>query len=311
MKKFMTFLIIFTSIIFISFSYLFLTKPKNMPFIGHFFDKVFYGSLYYLTKPDSSYIYKKHEGLDLKVHVFVPDNPKTDSSLLLFHGGGWAFGSSYSLFKICKDLSDNGITCFSAEYRLSLKHSSKVQDSMSDAREVYNWISENSEKLNINKEKIVVGGGSSGGHLAASLAMIPDDSGSTVDNISALVFFNPAINTTFFDNGYELPENIGERRKKFWLYLKRLFDGKSVELSPSNWIKEDLPPSIIFHGKNDRTIPLPIIEEFTKHMKEKGNEIKLLTWEGKGHQFYRWDKESYNEVINELLSFLKEQTFNF
>ncbi|SVC23547.1 uncharacterized protein METZ01_LOCUS276401, partial [marine metagenome] len=52
MKKFMTFFIIFASIIFLSFSYLFITKPKNMPFIGHFFDKVFYGSLYYLTKPD-------------------------------------------------------------------------------------------------------------------------------------------------------------------------------------------------------------------------------------------------------------------
>ena len=219
-QKSMMILIIFTSIIFLSFSYLFITKPMNMPFIGHFFDKVFYGSLYYLTKPDSSYIYKKHEGLDLKVHVFVPDNPKTDSSLLLFHGGGWAFGSSYSLFKICKDLSDNGITCFSAEYRLSLKHSSKVQDSMSDARDVYDWISENSERLNINKEKIIVGGGSSGGHLAASLAMIPDDSGSTVDNIHAFVFFNPVINTTFFDNGYELPENMGKKKKVLALFEK-------------------------------------------------------------------------------------------
>jgi dipeptidyl aminopeptidase/acylaminoacyl peptidase len=91
--------------------------------------------------------------------------------------------------------------------------------------------------------------------------------------------------------------------------LKRLFDGKSVELSPSNWIKTNLPPSIIFHGKNDKTIPLPIVEEFARNMEEKGNAVKLLIWEGKGHQFYRWDKESYSEVMDELFLFLKEQFY--
>jgi len=223
---------------------------------------------------------------------------------LLFHGGGWAFGSSYSLFKMCRDISNEGILCISADYQLALKHNSKVTDSMNDARDAFDWIIDNSSELNIDKNNIFVGGGSSGGHLAASLAMIPNEKGETYKNIKAMIFFNPALNTSFFDR--ELPSNINDRRKDLWLYVQKLFEGKSNELSPSNYIKEGLPPSIIFHGKSDRTVPINIVEEFTKEMTKKGNSIKLLKWDNKGHQFYRWDKEAYPQVMNQLIKFIKD-----
>lgn len=304
MKKSMIFLIFTLSFLFISFSYLYLTKPKQMPFMGHFFDKVFYGSLYYLNLPDKSYTYKKTRNSNLKLHIFNPKKPISNSSILLFHGGGWAFGSSYSLFKMCRDISNEGILCISADYQLALKHNSKVTDSMNDARDAFDWMIDNSSKLNIDKNNIFVGGGSSGGHLAASLAMIPNEKGETYKNIKAMIFFNPALNTSFFDR--ELPNNINDRRKDLWLYIQKLFEGKSNELSPSNYIKEGLPPSIIFHGKSDRTVPINIVEEFTNEMTKKGNSIKLLKWDNKGHQFYRWDKEAYPQVMNQLIKFIKD-----
>ena len=307
MKKTMITLLVLAISLAILFSYLALTKPKQMPFIGHFFDKVVYGSLYYFNKPDEAHIYASRGKIKLKLFVFNPLEKKSESSVLLFHGGGWAFGSSYSLFKICRDISNKGITCISADYRLALKHNSKVKDSMIDARDAYEWIIENAELLNIDKDHVMVGGGSSGGHLAASLAMIPDENNEVIRDIKALIFFNPAINTTFFDSGFELPKNTSERRVKFWFYLKKLFEGKSIELSPSNYVSENLPPSIIFHGTNDKTIPISIIEDFTNDMKSKGNDIILSKWEDKGHQFYRWDKEVYPLVIDEVINFIKEK----
>ena len=88
--------------------------------------------------------------------------------------------------------------------------------------------------------------------------------------------------------------------------MKKLFEGKSIELSPSNYVSENLPPSIIFHGTNDKTIPISIIEDFTNDMKSKGNDITLSKWEDKGHQFYRWDKEVYPDVIKEVVKFIKD-----
>ena len=304
MKIFFTILLIFVTLIILLFSYLFLTKPTRMPFIGHFFDKVGYGSLYYLDRPNKSLIYSKKNNVNLKLHFFEPSQKKSKSTLLLFHGGAWAFGSSYSLFKICKDISDQGITCISADYRIALKHNTKVRDSMDDARDAYQWIISNAKILDIDKENIIVGGGSSGGQLAASLAMIPDDNNQIIEKIKGLVLLNPAINTSLLDR--EIPENIEERRKKLWLFVKKLFDGNFEKFSPSNYIKEGLPPSIIFHGKLDKTIPIEIIEKFSNAMVEKGNVVNLLKWDNKGHQFYRWDKEAYPEVISELIKFIKE-----
>lgn len=306
MKKIMLIFLALIVLIILFLGYLFFTKPKQMPLIGHFFDKVVYGSLYYFNKPDLNYIYATKDGVKLKLYIFNPDEKDTKSSVLLFHGGGWAFGSSYSLFKICRDISKNGITCISADYRLALKHNSKVKDSMEDARDAYKWIYDNSDVLNIDRDNIMVGGGSSGGHLAASLAMIPYDDNNVFTDIKALIFFNPAINTTFFDNGFELPNDTSDRRIKFWFFLKKLFEGRSIEFSPSNYVTENLPPSIIFHGTNDKTIPISIVEEFTAEMKSKGNKIKLSKWKDKGHQFYRWDKEVYPAVINEVVDFIKE-----
>ena len=175
---------------------------------------------------------------------------------------------------------------------------------MDDARDAYQWIISNAKILDIDKENIIVGGGSSGGQLAASLAMIPDDNNQIIEKIKGLVLLNPALNTSLLDR--EIPENIEERRKKLWLFVKKLFDGNFEKFSTSNYIREGLPPSIIFHGKLDKTIPIEIIEKFSNDMIDKGNMVKFLKWDNKGHQFYRWDKEAYPEVISELIKFIKE-----
>ena len=86
--------------------------------------------------------------------------------------------------------------------------------------------------------------GSSGGQLAASLAMIPDENNKTIEKIKGLVLLNPALNTSVLDR--EIPDNIEERRKKLWLFVKKLFDSNFEKFSPSNYIRKDLPPSIIY-----------------------------------------------------------------
>ena len=302
----MKFLLLFLLLPALIAGYLFITKPKNMPFLGHFADKILYGSLYYIDKPDISYTYAKRDNVNLKLHFFIPKKSEIKSSVLLFHGGGWAFGSSYSLFKICKNLAKEGILCASADYRLGLKHNTKVKDSMLDSADAYEWMVKNSEKFNISKDDIMVGGASSGGQLAASLAMIPNKENKTYDKIKAMIFFNPALNTSFLN--VEIPENIDERRKKLWLYVRKLFEGKAEALSPSNFIQSGLPPSIIFHGEKDKTIPIFLIDDFTKEMKDKGNQVDFFRWKDNGHQFFRWDKKAYPEVMEKLILFIKQQS---
>ena len=97
----------------------------------------------------------------------------------------------------------------------------KLKDSMLDSADAYEWMVKNSEKFNISKDDIMVGGASSGGQLAASLAMIPNKENKTYDKIKAMIFFNPALNTSFLN--VEIPANIDDRRKKLWLYVRKAF----------------------------------------------------------------------------------------
>ena len=83
MKIFFTILLIFITLIILFFSYLFFTKPPRMPFIGHFFDKVGYGSLYYLDKPNRSLIYSKKNNINLKLH-FLNHHKKNQNQLFYF-----------------------------------------------------------------------------------------------------------------------------------------------------------------------------------------------------------------------------------
>ena len=48
--------------------------------------------------------------------------------------------------------------------------------------------------------------------------MIPDENNKTIEKIKGLVLLNPALNTSILDR--EIPDNIEERRKKLWLFVK-------------------------------------------------------------------------------------------
>ena len=84
MKKTMITLLVLAISLAILFSYLALTKPKQMPFIGHFFDKVVYGSLYYFNKPDEAHIYASRGKIKLKLFVFNPLEKKSGLDFFYF-----------------------------------------------------------------------------------------------------------------------------------------------------------------------------------------------------------------------------------
>ena len=114
--------------------------------------------------------------------------------------------------------------------------------SMSDARDINGYL-ENSRKIKKSIKTII--GGSSGGHLAASLVMVPYDDNKIIENIRALIFFNPTLNTTFLiaDLSYQKILVKEERNSGFF---KKLFEGRSIELSPSSYVRENLPLQLSF-----------------------------------------------------------------
>jgi alpha-beta hydrolase superfamily lysophospholipase len=67
-------------------------------------------------------------------------------------------------------------------------------------------------------------------------------------------------------------------------------------------VKKGTPPTIIFHGKADTTVPYATVEKFTEVMKAAGSRCELIGYEGQPHGFF--NKAKYAETLAAADAFL-------
>ena len=97
--------------------------------------------------------------------------------------------------------------------------------------------------------------------------------------------------------------------------LKRLaerFPKDPRKISPFQHICSNLPPTIIFHGTDDTTVPYEQAQRFTKAMHEASNICDLCAYEGKGHGFFnhgRADGSDYEQTVAQMDDFLVQRGY--
>jgi acetyl esterase len=233
--------------------------------------------------------YKTVNNTQLKLWIFSPKSQQTTNGLpaiVFFFGGGWSSGSPEQFAEQCKYLAGRGMVAITADYRVRTRQNAKPFQCVADARSAIRWVRANATKLGVDPNRIAAGGGSAGGHLAASTAFITEFDEPTEDkNISAtpnaLVLFNPALVLAPLD-GYKFDASgarVSEDR----------FGAKPEKISPAHHVKKDAPPAIIFHGKADTTVPYATAEAFTTEMKKAGNRCELVGFDGAPHGFFNRD----------------------
>jgi acetyl esterase/lipase len=227
--------------------------------------------------------------------MFLPDDHKpTDgrSAIVFFFGGGWNSGSPSQFYPHCEYLAKRGMVAMSAEYRVKSRNETSPRECVMDGKSAVRWIRRHADEWGIAPDKIVAGGGSAGGHVAAATGTLPglnepgeDDGVSCIPN--ALVLFNPV-----FDNG---PEGYGHSRvADYW-----------EEFSPMHNINPKTPPTIVFLGTKDSLIPVATAERYREIMGNKGIQCDLHLYENQPHGFFNYgNKEFYRQTVEEMDRFL-------
>ncbi|MGZ0131998.1 alpha/beta hydrolase [Priestia megaterium] len=107
----------------------------------------------------------------LTIRVYEPEGTGPFPALVYYHGGGWVLGSLDTHDSICRSYA-NKTNCIvvSVDYRLAPE--SKFPAAVNDAYDALDWISAHASQLNINSNKIAVGGDSAGGNLAAIVSIL-------------------------------------------------------------------------------------------------------------------------------------------
>jgi predicted acyl esterase/acetyl esterase/lipase len=251
-------------------------------------------------EPDEKRIYKKIDDRELEMHLFYPDghNPADDrrSAFLFIHGGGWAGGEPLRFYSFAKHFAGLGMVTASIQYRLWDRSGkgNTVFDCVKDGRSAVRYLRENADVLGIDPDKIVIAGGSAGGHVAVSTALF-DEVNESTDNLEIscrpdlMVLLNPVIDTS--EAGYG-KARIGERWK---------------ELSPVHHVKPGLPPAIIFHATGDQVVPYAGAKVFHESSLALGNESELVDYEGGWHGYFIFDLKLYDAVISRTENFLRSR----
>jgi sialate O-acetylesterase len=257
-------------------------------------------------KPDSTVVYKTNDNKKLSLHIFNPEGHQiTDHVpvIVFFFGGGWTSGTPKQFYEQSRYFSQKGIVAISAEYRVHNKHNTTPFDAVSDAKSAIRWVRKHAKELGINPNKIVAAGGSAGGHVAACTGVIEgyeeeneDLSFSSKPNL--MILYNPVLDTT--EKGYGMAK-VGEERK--------------TDISPNHHINKGIVPTLVFHGKADKTVPFENAERFNVLMNSAGNTCQLESYEGKDHGFFngpffrakKADKIVYAELMKKSYAFVNTQ----
>ncbi|CAN7669412.1 alpha/beta hydrolase [Pararhizobium sp. LjRoot235] len=95
-------------------------------------------------------------------------------ALLYLHGGGWVIGAPETHEDICRSLANAvGAVVVSPDYRLAPDH--PFPEALGDCARALVWMKDQSDILGIDPARIIVGGDSAGGNLAAVIALLARD----------------------------------------------------------------------------------------------------------------------------------------
>jgi acetyl esterase/lipase len=232
-------------------------------------------------------VYREVNGVKLNAYIFTPPNHRAldhRPAVLFFFGGGWKGGSPGQFLPQSLYLAQRGMVAIPCDYRVLSRHGVLPQDCLRDAKAAIRWARANAARLGIDPDRIVAGGESAGGHLAAAVALVPGfedgDHPEASSMPNALALFNPAVVLSPVEGhpGLLSDEKIADIRARA--------DGRPQEISPYHFVRAGLPPSILFHGTKDEAVPFPTVELFAKAMTSAGNRCELKAYEGQPHGFF-------------------------
>ena len=223
--------------------------------------------------------YGNPDNKDQRLWIFNPLNVEPDElrpCVFFIHGGSWG-GHPRSLAAQCAYLQRRGYSTVSIHFGAPTGGRTP-HDSLRDARRAYRWVVEHGRKHHIDPDRMVVSGGSAGGHLALSLSTIALVDDPVIENLpKGYVLFNPVIDLV---DGWS-----GGRAK----CEKAKIDPRSF--SPAHHVRAGLPPTLVLSGSNDRLITPAQIKAFQERMNESGNRCDFIEYPGAGHGFFNYGRE--------------------
>jgi acetyl esterase len=213
------------------------------------------------------------------------------SCLVFFHGGGWVIGDLDSHDVVCRKLAHEGeLIVISVDYRLAPEH--KFPAAAEDAIAATKWVADHATQLDIDASRLMIGGDSAGGNLAAVVALAARDGDGP--KIAGQVLIYPATDFAMTHPSHSEPETsiLLTHSVIRWFcnhYLNGPGDIDNWKASPARAkTLAALPPAYVLTAGAD---PLRDEgDEYAKRLQEAGVPVTYRHFPGQFHGFFTMGK---------------------
>ena len=211
-------------------------------------------------------------------------------AIIVVHGGGWTSGDKWTMAGYCRDLAKLGFVVINVNYRLAPRHRFPAQ--VDDIRAALLWTVDQADRFDIDTERIGLFGYSAGGHLAALIGVLGDESPSDV---------SPTSDWPPEDPRWERLPRVravcaGGPPCEFRdlpphnTLLAYFLGGSRAELpdiyraaSPPSFASADDPPTLIIHGERDFIVPIASSQALFEALREQGADCRMECLPNQGH----------------------------
>ena len=228
----------------------------------------------------------KGGGRPLLLDLYSPTNKqgKPRAGLIFIHGGAWRGGkrSDYHYYGV--KFAEKGYEVATIEYRLLREagYPAAVEDSKCAVR----WMRANAAELGVDPDRIGVAGGSAGGHLAMMVGYSSDVKDLEGDGGHSDVSSRPqAVVNLYGPTDLTTPFGIASPLVRDFLNGRSYDDARELysQASPMTHLTRDDPPTLIFHGTIDDTVPIAQADRLAERLAELGVPFRYDRLEGWPH----------------------------
>jgi acetyl esterase/lipase len=195
----------------------------------------------------------------MEIHVYKPSVRKGDGAVIIFTGGAYARRAPHEAEPYALEINRMGLWAFVVDYSVAPERFPTPFDEGIEALR-FARASEG-----VDPKKVAVMGSSAGGHLAAMLSTMCDES----DRPNAQILCYPVTDGESHRGSYEnlLGENI---------------EGAS-EVNPIKRADESTPPTFIWHTSSDPSVDVKGTYRYATRLSELGVPVEMHIYPVGGH----------------------------
>lgn len=230
------------------------------------------------TKPDipddileiKNIEYKKVDTVSLQLDMYKSkDLQKPAPAMIFIHGGAWKSGKRSDYVSYLVKYAKKGFVTITVSYRLA--QVAKFPAAVQDVNCAVQWVRDHADEYGIDASRMVLIGGSAGGHLSMMAGYAEDDPLFNKDcyapnsgKVKAVINLYGVADLTTAES---------KIRKEPLNFIGAKYDEKPEMYkmaSPRFFITSDDPPTLTFHGTIDSIVPVSQSDSLDIWLKEAG-----------------------------------------